>query len=382
MANRPMRVLHVVGAMGQGGIESWLVRLYRRMDPSEFHFDFCTCWPMPGVYDEEVKSLGGRVIPCGIWDNPLTFLWRLRRILRMGHYDVVHSHVYTLSGFVMRAAKGEGVPVRITHSHSTHDGKPPSLARTAYRSWMKDWIRRYANYGLGASREAMAALFGRGWQSGSRFCVLHCGIDLSPFRQDVSAQEVRKELGIPSDALVVGHVGRFTPAKNQAFILEIAVEAAKLRSGVRFLLVGDGPTKARVVALSRQLGVEDQFIFTGARSDVPRLLLGAFDILVLPSRWEGLGLAVIEAQAAGLRSVVSFAVPPEVAVLPDAVTFVRLNAGAGNWANAVLETASRGRLRRDSALQSIAASDFNIERSAAELVRLYATANGSRGDHG
>ena len=115
---------------------------------------------------------------------------------------------------------------------------------------------------------------------------------------------------------------------------------------------------------------------------MPRRLLGAFDILVLPSRWEGLGLAVIEAQAAGLRSVVSFAVPPEVAVLPDAVTFVRLNAGAGNWANAVLETASRGRLRRDSALQSIAASDFNIERSAAELVRLYATANGSRGDHG
>jgi glycosyltransferase involved in cell wall biosynthesis len=371
MSEQAIRVLHVLGALNPGGVETWLMHVLRHIDRDRFQPDFCLFGKEKGVYALDAEQLGSRVILCparpGIW----TLGRRFRRILREGNYDVVHSHVHHFSGAVLRSAKAEGVPRRIAHCHSTGDGKGSGPSRILYRRLMKHWIRKYATHGLAASAEAAAALFGPNWQSDPRFRVLHCGIDLEPFWQDVSREAVRQELGIPPNAPVVGHVGRFAPAKNHAFLLDIAAEVIKRRPEVYFLLVGDGPLRPDIEAKARHLGIEKNVIFAGVRADVPRLMLGAMDLFVFPSLWEGLGIVLVEAQAAGLRCVCSDAVPPEAVVVPDAVRYVRLSAGAGEWAAVVLRTLEYGRLREAGALELIAKGDFNVQKSCQDLIGLY-----------
>jgi len=278
MSTKPIRVLQFVAAMDYGGIETWLMHVWRHIDRAKFQFDFCHTKSTPGAYGPEIEALGGRMVACPLEKtNPIDFARRFRSLLGEGGYDIVHSHVHHLSGFVLRLARREAVPVRIAHCHNTSDGKGSAPSRILYHALMKHWIRKYATHGLAASAAAAEALFGPQWQSDSRFRVLHCGIDLEPFRRNVSRAEVRGEFGIPEDALVVGHVGRFTPPKNHTFLLEIAKEVIKGRPEVRFLLIGDGPLRPQMEAKARQLGIAENVIFTGARSDVPRLMLGAVE---------------------------------------------------------------------------------------------------------
>jgi glycosyltransferase involved in cell wall biosynthesis len=358
--------------MDYGGVETWLMHVWRHIDRTKFQFDFCYTKPQPGAYAPQIEALGGRMVACRLNQrNPFGFARRFRALLRKGQYGVVHSHVHHFSGFVIRLAHRAGVPMRIAHCHSTSDGKESGPSRSLYHALMKHWIRKYATHGLAASRDAAVSLFGLNWQSDPRFRVLSCGIDLEPFRQDVCRQAVRQELGIPLNAPVVGHVGSFRPPKNHAFLLQIAAEVLKLRPDVRFLLVGDGPLRPQIEARARDLGIEKNVIFAGARSDVPCLMLGAMDVFILPSLWEGLPVSLLEAQAAGLRCVSSDAVPPEAAVVPDVVRYVRLSAGAGEWAAVVLRTLEYGRLREAGALEVIAKGDFNVQKSCQDLIGLY-----------
>jgi glycosyltransferase involved in cell wall biosynthesis len=303
--------------------------------------------------------------------NPLSFARRFRSVLREGRYDVVHSHVHHFSGFVVRLAHQEQVPVRIAHCHNTSDGKGSAPSRSLYHALMKHWIRKYATHGLAASAEAATALFGPNWQSDVRFRVLFCGIDLEPFRQKVCREEVRKELGIPLDAPVVGHVGRFAPQKNHAFLLEIAAEVIKRRPEVYFLLVGDGPLRPDMEAKARKLGIEKKVVFTGTRGDVPRLMLGAMDVFVFPSLWEGLPIVLVEAQAAGLRCVVSEAVPRDANVVEGAVSYLPLSASADEWVTAVVRLLEADGQWRENRLQILEDSRFSIGTSLRELTKLY-----------
>jgi glycosyltransferase involved in cell wall biosynthesis len=369
-----IKVLQFVGAMDYGGIETWLMHVLRHIDRDKFQLDFCYTQPNPGAYAPEIESLGGRMVACPLnRKDPLGFARRFRSILREGRYEVVHSHAHYFSGFFLRLARQERVPVRIAHCHSTSDGKGTGLSRRLYHALMRRWIWKHGTQGLAASEDAAQALFGPNWRSDSRFRVLHCGIDLEPFRQKVSRAEVRSELGIPLEAAVIGHVGSFRPAKNHAFLLEIAAELVKLRPGVRFLLVGDGPLRLQMEAKARQLGIKNSVVFAGARSDVPRLMTGAMDAFLFPSIWEGLPVALLEAQAAGLPCVAADSVPVEAAVLPGRVSFVSLTMNASVWVSRVGEILSKGRRESGAADDAQFPASFNIEASCRDLGEVYAS---------
>ena len=375
---RRVKVLHVIGQMNAGGAETWLLHVLRRLNPERFQTDLLVHSLEPGLYDEEVVQLGARLIPCLHPNHPVSCARQLRRILeRYGPYDVLHSHLHHLSGFVMRAGRSCGVPVRIAHSHndtrSVDAGS--SWARRSYLRLAKRWIRAYATAGLAVSPEAAAALFGPEWQRDQRWRVLPCGIDLAPFREPVPREAVRADLGIPQEAFVVGHVGRFLPQKNHRFFVDVAEEVAGREPRGRFLLIGEGPLRPEIELEIQRRGLGARFRFAGVRRDVPRLMSGAMDVLLFPSVHEGLPLVLMEAQAAGLPCVVSDSVPRSAEVVPGLVSRLSLNTQPSVWAEIVLAAGrSSDKPGRPDALCCVARSAFNIEASVRALQSLYAAA--------
>jgi glycosyltransferase involved in cell wall biosynthesis len=371
MGDKPLRILHVLGSLDPGGVETWLLQVLKNIDRDRFRFDFCTFGGKAGIYDDEVNQLGARILRCSKGVNLWSFRRRFGRILCQGHYDTVHSHVHLFSGAVVRWAKAARVPMRIAHSHTSRDDKRDTPGRRSYARLMRAWIHAYATHGLAASQLAAADLFGENWQADARLRVLHYGIDLRPFERPIIREEVRRELGIPGHVLVVGHVGRFIEAKNHHFLLLIAKEIMERRADVRFLMVGDGPLRSEIEACARKIGVAGCIYFAGVRTDVARLMRGAMDIFVFPSLYEGFGLTLVEAQVAGLPCVVSDTVPKEIVMSPGSVEFVALEAGANHWASRLTTLLGAVCSASRPVLGSADGGHFSIQRSVQELTTIY-----------
>ncbi len=366
-----IRVLHALGTLNPGGVETWLMNVLRHVDRTRVQMDFCTFGTGKGVFAAEAESLGSTVHSCAIEKGAHSLGQRFREIVREGKYGVVHSHVHHFSGVLLRWAEAEGVPRRIAHSHSAQDGKRTTFPRRLYRGVMVALIRRHATHCLAASRQAAAGLFGPQWESDNKIRVLHYGVDLRPFEQPVDPNEVRGEFGLPLGVPVVGHVGRFVEPKNHTFLIEIAREVIGRRPDCHFLLVGDGPLRPTVEAQTKALGLCKNIHFTGTRHDVPRLLRGAMDAFVMPSLWEGLPVGLIEAQAAGLPCVVSDRVTTEVALLAERVAFASITTGPELWSDILLGLLMKTAVQREGCLERVSKSDFAIESSVRRLEEVY-----------
>ena len=371
MAERQVRVLHVLGRLNPGGLETSLLHLVRNIDRQKFQLDFFTLSGKPGRYNSQVEALGCKVIPCRLGRNPLAFARRFRRLLREGGYDVVHSHVHHFSGAILRWAHAERIPARIAHSRTTESGKSLTLQRRLYQRLMKSWIQHYATHGLAVSKVAAAALFGKAWEADGRFRVLYSGIDVRPFEAPINRCAVRHGLGIPTDAPVIGHVGSFRQAKNHRFLLQVAAEFLKIRPETCFLLVGDGALRPEMEALAQSLGIGKHVHFLGNRDDIPQLMCAAMDAFLFPSRYEGLPRVLIEAQAAGLRCLVSSNVTTEVAVIPGSVVFVDLSDGLETWVAQLDQLLRLSRIPKENALDGIKRSQFSLQSSTDALCKLY-----------
>ena len=239
-------VLHVVGVMDRGGVETWLMHILRRIDRSAFAFNFLTQTNQPGVFDEEIRDLGSRVIPCLHPSQPWFYARTLRQILTSERCDIVHSHVHHYSGFVLRIARSSGVTGRIAHSHldsSFADGHS-SLTRAGYLKLTKTWIARHSSCKLAASEQAALSLFGKADRS-NQWQIMPYGADLEPFAAPVDRAAVRKQLGLPENAFVIGHAGRLVEQKNHAFLLRIAAEVSDQESARTFCFGGRWAAAAR-----------------------------------------------------------------------------------------------------------------------------------------
>jgi glycosyltransferase involved in cell wall biosynthesis len=376
-STRRIRVLHIVGGMNRGGIETWLMHVLRCIDHKQFQMDFIVHTVEPCAYDDEIRDLGGRIIPCLRYNRPWSYAKNFRRILGVyGPFDIVHSHVRHYSGYTLLLAQHAGIPVRIAHSHddASPSDRSPNLMRRVYLSIADRWISRYATIRLAASGRAAEAMFGPAWRSGSLCKLLYYGIDLDPFRAHRD-RSLRATLRLPLDAFVIGHVGRFVEQKNHRFLLEIVQRVADVDPKTRLLLIGDGPLRATIERRAAELGIAERVVFAGLRSDVPRLLLSAVDVFVMPSLHEGLGLALLEAQAAGLPCIVADSVPNEAEVIPQLVTRLQLSQSASSWARFVFASRNYASpITQDKALAAMKASPFSIGRATAELTQLYETA--------
>lgn len=374
---KPLRVLHVLGSLNRGGVETWLMHVLRNIERERFHFDFLVHDPAPGEYDEQARSLGSRIILCPKPTRPWRYSRRLSQTLKeYGPYDVVHSHVAHYSGHILRIAYRSSVPVRVAHSHTNTSQKQntANTIRKAYLRLMKFWIDRYANIGLATSERAALSLFGKNWRKKAKFRVLPYGFDFSPFNEPVSRAKLRSELNIPADAFVIGHVGRFVAPKNHDFLIDIAKAVIAQRDNTYFLLVGDGVLRSKIEQKVNELGISDSVIFTGVRADVPALMKGVIDIFLLPSKYEGLGIVLVEAQAAGLPCIISDVIPQEVDIVSPLVNRLSLKASPSKWADEILALRNchecNGGWERK-ALTQVKNSVFGINRCVEELTNVY-----------
>ncbi len=376
---KKIKILHVVGGMNRAGTETWLMHVLRHIDRERFQMDFLVHTTEPCAYDDEIRALGSKILPCPGPQQPWQYARRFHQLLReYGPYDVVHSHVHHYSGLVLALARTAGIPRRVAHSHSNTrqvDSAAVRLRRI-YLSSMRRIVKHCATTGLAASDEAATALYGPDWNTEPRFQVLHCGIDLASFEGDVDREAVRADLGIPSDAFVIGHVGRFIPAKNHTFLTRVIEEVMRREPRGHALLVGDGELRGAIERDVTNRGLADRVTFTGVRADVPELMMGAMDVFLFPSKYEGLGLVLVEAQAAGLQSFVSTAVPEEAISVPSLVHRLPTDQGPTPWVRAILTAFEAGvptkMVNARDIRDIIEASSFNINRSIERLGQLYA----------
>jgi len=376
-SHRRIRVLHVLGSLRPGGVETWLLQALAHVDRERFAFDFLVHDASSGSLEPDVVALGARIHRCPHVRNPVRYARCLGRILdRDGPYDAVHSHVHAYSGFVLAIAARHGVAMRIAHAH-TSEGPPPlmrSPSRFGYAKTMRMAIGKLATHGLACATTPARDLFGPDWSSDPRWRVLRCGVDPARFESAQPAESVRRPLDLDDDALVVGHVGNFHAVKNHRFLLRVFEAVVDIHPRSCLVCVGDGPLLEGVRADLRGARIHDRVRLLGVRRDVPELMRRVFDVFVLPSRVEGLPLALIEAQAARLPCVVSDVVTPEADVRASAVARLGLDEPVETWARAIVSFGLDHRAAPRVGPSPIAGTDFDIRNGARGLESLYAEA--------
>jgi glycosyltransferase involved in cell wall biosynthesis len=370
---KAVRVLHLVGHMQRHGAEAWLMDVLRNVHCAKFQFDFLVHADKDYDYSQEIRCRGARQIVCPWPALPSAYLRRFARILQTyGPYDIVHSHLNHFGGWLLRRAQAEGVPCRILHHHS---GQLPRQVPWPLRA-LGLWDRRLgsaATHVIAVSQAAAQATYGPDWNRVPNLHILPCGIDVTRFVGPVEARSLRRQFGLQDDVFVIGHAGRFTSAKNHAFIVAVASEISRMAVDIRFLLVGDGPLKRQTEKKVAELGLSGRVIFAGSRPDVPSLMQACMDAFILPSHYEGLCLALVEAQAAGLCCVISDAIPQEAVVCPELVKRLTTRAQPRIWADRLLACRQRrnGRCSPEQAREMVMQSQLNIRYNIEQLLRIY-----------
>lgn len=369
-STRPLTVLHVIGQMNRAGAETMVMNLMRHVDRARVRFDFVVHTSDAGDYDDEIRQLGGRIFvaPRFAVLNERSYRgWWDRFFQEHPEIDLVHGHIASSARVYLAAAQRASIPT-IAHSHST-DGKTGCIDPQYYVfRWLTHGTTNVADHLMGCSPEAITARYGS--EAGLRqdAHVIRNGIDLSTFRRDDQAgTAVRAALGIEAGSLVVGTIGRLTAVKNPDFTLDVVSELVKQHHDVHFLWVGRGELEEHITDQIVRRHLEAHIHLLGVRSDISAVL-NALDVFVMCSKYEGLGLSLIEAQACGVPAVASVGVPSEALVTRRARRLPIRPHDVHRWTETILEQASLGRF---DGTAEVKAAGYDITEIAAMVTALY-----------
>lgn len=366
------KILIVAGAMDVGGIENQLMHLLRRCDKDRFQIDFTTTMSDPH-YGREILALGGGLhrIP-GTHSGLLRYCRALYRVMRQGGYDIVHSHELFHSGIVLLLAKLAGIPHRFVHAHNWDDGdgtgRKRSVIRTCYNAVMGFFIDRLATCPIACSTLAGRFLYGK-----KDFHLLFNSVDTGKFLDHYDDRETGEfcDDGFQN----VLHVGRITAVKNQLFLVEVADELRRRGENIRILCAGSGDEgyQARVEEAIREKGLEEHIRLLGVRRDID-VLMRKSAAFVLPSKYEGMPLVLIEAQASGLPCVSADTFSREVDFGIGTIRWLPPEADSARWADAIEAAISAGRAKKAAVQGAVEEKGFDSDSFAHRLCGLYQTA--------
>lgn len=324
----PIRVAQVMGKMLGGGVEAVVMNYYQNIDRDRIQFDFLVDADSEIVPNEEIASLGGRVIETPPYQHLHEYSRKLESLFCEERWPIVHSHLNALSVFPLRAAKRACVPIRIAHSHST-SGKG-EYVKNAMKRILRTQANHYPTHCIACSQYAGDWLFGKD----SEYTVLHNAIDLDLFSFNSAS---RKYLSLNDEQFVICHAGRFATQKNHLFLLKAFSELLDRIPNAVLLLAGNGELRMQAESWVHKHGLSESIRFLGQRTDMDRLYQAA-DVFVLPSLYEGLGLVAVEAQASGLPCILADSITREVN-LTGHVQFLPTD-NPTIWADAISSIAS------------------------------------------
>lgn len=374
-----IRVLHVLGNTQLGGAESRVMDLYRHMDRERVRFDFLVHTEKEGHFDKEIKELGGQIfcVPRFRLYNFFSYRKAVKNFFE-GHreFQAVQGHITSTASIYLPIAKKAGIPVTIAHARSAGVDKGIKGKMTR---WMRRNLSKKADYLFTCSELAGISVFGEKAVREGKTIFIPNAIDCRLFAyNEKKRMELRRKLGI-EDKYVIGHVGRFHYAKNHEYLLHIFAELCKkeklnedLKNKKSFvlLLLGEGSGMEGARALAEELGIADRVYFLGNRDNIYDYYQ-AMDYFVYPSRYEGLPGTMVEAQASGLKCVMSDTICREVAVT-ELVHTMDIRADAALWADYIRETAD---YQRKSHVEEMQKAGFDVNRQAERMMAFYENGN-------
>lgn len=362
------------GGFGFGGASTMTWNWYCNLKAVQADF-FCLFKP-DDYYIQKIAANGDS---CYIRDGKKNKLrrkiaeWRqLKKILNGNIYDYVHIHLDgAYNNLVVLLLAKNYVKKVIIHSHNTSTGK--STIKRILHTICKPFLRGSKIVPLACSDDAAAYLFPSRIVNEKRYTVIKYGIDTQKFLFDQAIRDkVKTELGV-SGKFVIGHVGRFAYQKNHTFLIDIFAQVHKKCPDAILLLIGDGDSNESLVEAIKEkvcsLGLTDNVVFYG-NTDRINEMYQAMDCFVFPSRYEGLGIVLIEAQAAGLKVLCSDAVPQE-AKITELMEYMSLTELPGRWSDKIL--ACNNGYPRKNMLQKVVEAGYDIKDSAKKIEEIYLT---------
>ncbi|MDX2268731.1 MAG: glycosyltransferase [Bryobacter sp.] len=354
------KVLHVLRQLEPGGIECWLLRLIETWPAAtrpEFHFALESTYP--GSLAPAFQHLGARLHHCPSPRNLPLFAARFLQLLRQeGPFQAVHCHTHHASAFVLSLAACAAVPLRIAHSHANSNFVPASPLRHAYQHVSRLVLSTVANHKLAVSQAAAHDLFGPRHPGQA----LPCGLDWNRYLQPRPAA--------PAGRFNLVHVGRLAPEKNHAFLFRVFAGIAARSPEAQLFLVGDGPLRASLEQQAVALGLAPRIHFLGQRQDIPEILAET-DLFVFPSHHEGLGIAAIEAQAAGVPVLCATHLPPEITIIPALVQRLALELPIQQWVNTAMSMRTATAPSLQARAIQLESSGLALSKNIQQLEALY-----------
>lgn len=347
-----IKVLQIGMHDQMGGVENFIMNYYRNIDKSKFQFDFLIPYKDGGYYDNEIKKMGGNIF-CFSFKNDkniFKFLKELNKFFKNNHYDIVHCNDTGLGALYLLFAKKYKYKIRIAHSHATsfESGIKGLLKEISGKFYVK-----LANCYYACSTEAGRFLF-----KNKKFEIISNSIEYDKYLyNEIFRRNIRLELDISEDEILLGNIGRFSEQKNQKVLINIL---SLLSNKYKLILIGEGPLEDELKKIVKEMNLEGRVCISHPKHDVYKYY-NAMDIFVLPSLYEGLPIVGIESQVNGLPCLFSNNISKEV-VLNSNVKFLDLN-NIKEW----VEYIKSANLIREDNIRDI----FNIKKNANILEKKY-----------
>ena len=373
----PIRILQWGMLGGFGGVEMFMMNVYRNIDRSKVQFDFLESHNEGKLaFEDEILAMGGRIfrVMYSQRESPIKAHATLLELFREHpEFAGIHVNANYPYAYPLKVAKEAGMPLRILHSHNSGSG----MQFAPQPKGMKALIKRYRDHAVQAQIDtapthyfACSKLAADYMFPGKPFTWVKNGIDTQRFAFNPDARRrVRAELGVGNSTRLIGFCGRFRQQKNPLFMLEIFAEYARMEPDTKLMLIGIGELEQRMHEKVAELGIDDKVMFLGARTDMPDLYQ-AMDLFLLPSLFEGFGIVYAEAQCAGVPCLASKDAVPPVAKVTDLLKFVSLKDSARQWAEECRHMLEE-RKPRQAYSTEVRDKGFDIHDVAAGLQRFY-----------
>lgn len=362
-----IRVLHVIGKMDRGGAETFIMNAYRNIDRDAIQFDFLVHTEEEGDYDDEIVSLGGHIyqIPRYAFYNRKAYSEAVKEFMKLhDEHSIVHGHIGSSAPIYLSIARSLG---RFAIAHSHNDVKITSLKDIAYRL-IAFPVRGKADYYLACSEQAGLNRFGKKIAESDHYQVVNNGIDCELYARDRKDQRAARDRLFLDDGPIFGHVGRLDRVKNHAFLFDVFEGIKERLPDAKLILAGQGPLESELKKQVTDRGLAQSIEFLGVRNDVPEVLK-SMDVFLFPSLYEGMPLALLEAQATGLECIISTGVS-EAAMVTDRVKRISINS-KDEWVDQAVRSYESSRVEINDRVETVRKSGFDMKDVAEKLSTFY-----------